>query len=94
MSLSLAPRRGRCWLSDATNRREWLRRLNAAHERLGAAQRALELHAAKAQDMALTGQDTDEAYWQIYKERLRAIGACKEELEAIFRERLTLPGAT
>ena len=79
-------------MSDVTDRKSWLRCLNAAHERFGAAQRALDVHAARAKDMALTGQDVDDAYWQVYGDRLQAVGARKEELEAIFRKRYSLPG--
>ena len=79
-------------MSDIIDRKDWLRRLNGAHERFGVAQRALEAYAAKAKDMALTGQDVDDAYWQVYGDRLQAVGARKEELEAIFRERHSLPG--
>lgn len=77
-------------MSNATDREAWLRRLNDAHERVGAAQRALGTHAAKAKNMALTGQDTDDAYWQVYGEKLQAAGTHQKELETIYRERPSL----
>lgn len=78
-------------MSDADDRKAWIQRLKAAHNRSSAAQGALEAHAARAMNMAQTGQDTDDAYWQIYGERLEAAGTRQKELEAIYRERLSLP---
>jgi len=78
-------------MNEAINRRDWINRLNNAHKHLSNAQQILDAHAVRGKDKALTGQDTDDAYWQGYGEKLKAVEVHQRELETIYRERHPLP---